>query len=137
WMTVSLIVVSISWQVDAIDRGYGFLAEDDLFAEKCEDAGIIFIGPKAEHIRLMGDKIAARDTAVKSGVPIIEGINGGAENVKESDFPVLIKASSGGGGKGMRIVHQSSKLKSAIQEAKTEASAAFGNDAIYIERYIE
>src|SRR5690625_4507209 len=133
----SLIEVAKSCKADAIHPGYGFLAEDDEFAEKCEEAGIIFIGPKAEHIRLMGDKIAARDTAVKSGVPIIEGINGGAENVKESDFPVLIKASSGGGGKGMRIVHQSSKLKSAIQEAKTEASAAFGNDAIYIERYIE
>ena len=133
----SLIEVAKSCKADAIHPGYGFLAEDDEFAEKCEEAGIIFIGPKAEHIRLMGDKIAARDTAVRSGVPIIEGINGGAENVKESDFPVLIKASSGGGGKGMRIVHQSSKLKSAIQEAKTEASAAFGNDAIYIERYIE
>src|SRR5699024_10930963 len=88
-------------------------------------------------INLMGDKIAARDTAVKAGVPIIGGIEGGEENVQESDFPVLVKASAGGGGKGMRVVYEPSQLKYAVQEAKTEAKAAFGNDAVYIERYIQ
>jgi len=133
----NLIQVAQVCEADAIHPGYGFLAEDEEFSEKCEKMGVVFIGPKAEHIRLMGDKIAARNTAAGAGVPIIEGIEGGAENVKESDFPVLIKAAAGGGGKGMRIVHEASELKSAIQEAKNEASAAFGNDSVYIERYIQ
>lgn len=133
----NLIQIALATKADAIHPGYGFLAEDAEFAQKCEDADILFIGPKANHINLMGDKIAARDTAVKAGVPIIEGIEGGEKNVQESDFPVLIKASAGGGGKGMRVVYEPSQLKYAVQEAKTEAKAAFGNDAVYIERYIE
>ncbi|MBO1001849.1 acetyl-CoA carboxylase biotin carboxylase subunit [Pseudogracilibacillus auburnensis] len=133
----SLLEIAHAYKADAIHPGYGFLAEDAAFARKCEEENIIFIGPKADHIDLMGDKIAARDTAKKAGVPIIEGIGGDVEKADPSDFPLLIKAAAGGGGKGMRIVHRPDQLKEAIQEAKKEANAAFGDSSVYVERYIE
>lgn len=133
----SLLEIAHAYKADAIHPGYGFLAEDAAFARKCEEENIIFIGPKADHIDLMGDKIAARDTAKKAGVPIIEGIEGDVEKADPSDFPLLIKAAAGGGGKGMRIVHRPDQLKEAIQEAKKEANAAFGDSSVYVERYIE
>ncbi|MFD2131774.1 acetyl-CoA carboxylase biotin carboxylase subunit [Pseudogracilibacillus auburnensis] len=133
----SLLEIAHAYKADAIHPGYGFLAEDAAFARKCEEENIIFIGPKADHIDLMGDKIAARDTAKKAGVSIIEGIEGDVEKADPSDFPLLIKAAAGGGGKGMRIVHRPDQLKEAIQEAKKEANAAFGDSSVYVERYIE
>lgn len=137
----SLIEIAHAYEVDAIHPGYGFLAEDAAFAKKCEEENIIFIGPKEKHINLMGDKIAARTTAVNLGVPIIEGIESDMNDVNVkvdvADFPLLIKAAAGGGGKGMRIVHHPDQLKQAIQEAKKEAITSFGNDAVYVERYIE
>lgn len=137
----SLIEVAKACKADAIHPGYGFLAEDEIFSRRCEESDIIFIGPKADHINLMGDKIAARNTAVTLGVPIIEGLEtdtiNGKDKINETDFPLLIKAAAGGGGKGMRIVHSPDELESAIQEAKKEADASFGNSSVYIERYIK
>lgn len=129
-------------QVDAIHPGYGFLAENAEFVEKCQEEGIIFIGPSADNMNLMGNKIAARMTAKRANVPVIEGTEGSLDDTEslsedELDFPLLIKASAGGGGKGMRIVNNIQEMKAAIQEAKKEADAAFGDSSVYIERYIK
>ncbi|MEV9640787.1 acetyl-CoA carboxylase biotin carboxylase subunit [Mammaliicoccus sciuri] len=143
YLNVGVIIeVAKANQVDAIHPGYGFLAENAGFVEKCEEAGIIFIGPTADNMNLMGNKIAARITAKRAGVPVIEGTEGSLEDTAslsedELDFPLLIKASAGGGGKGMRIVNNINEMKAAIQEAKKEADAAFGDSSVYIERYIK
>lgn len=128
---------------DAIHPGYGFLSENAVFSERCKKEGIIFIGPDAFAISTMGDKITARKTMIAAGVPVVPGTvesisdeNLAYEKVKEIGVPVMIKASAGGGGKGMRLVKRMEDVISAIRGAQSEAKAAFGNDAVYIEKYI-
>lgn len=130
--------------VDAIHPGYGFLAENAHFAEICESCQIKFIGPSPTAIRLMGDKMAARETARKAGVPIISGTQDAIKDkdealriAKKIKYPVIIKAAAGGGGRGMRVCHNDVRLVSALMTAQREAEAAFGNAAVYIEKYVE
>lgn len=129
---------------DAIHPGYGFMAENAYFAGLCRTHGIKFIGPSPEVIQLMGDKVKAREIAKKAGVPLVPGSNGAVSSYKEAadvakeiGYPVMIKASAGGGGKGMRLAHSEASLKESLDMAKMEAGAAFGNEEIYIEKYIE
>ena len=129
---------------DAIHPGYGFLAENADFAEVCSEYGIKFIGPTPEQIRKMGDKVTAKETMVKAGVPVVPGSDGLVKDVKqgvkiskEIGFPVIIKATAGGGGKGMRIVWEESEFENQWNMARQEAKASFGNDGIYIEKFIE
>ncbi|MEK6700214.1 MAG: acetyl-CoA carboxylase biotin carboxylase subunit, partial [Nitrospirota bacterium] len=128
---------------EAIHPGYGFLAENSSFAEVCNSAGIRFIGPSPESIKLMGDKAQARETAKKAGVPILPGSDGvvteegtAVEIARELGFPVIVKAVAGGGGKGMRVVMEEADFSSAFVMAQSEALAAFGNADVYIEKYI-
>jgi acetyl-CoA carboxylase biotin carboxylase subunit len=130
--------------VEAIHPGYGFLAENAHFNEVCRSCKIDFIGPTPEAMDLLGDKNRARDIARKAGVPVVPGSDGllsdEAEALKvahEIGFPVLVKATAGGGGKGMRVAANDLVLKTAIQQAQTEAKAAFGNDGVYLEKYVE
>ena len=129
---------------DAVHPGYGFLSENARFAEILNDHGLHFIGPKAEHIRTMGDKIEAKRTAKRLGIPVVPGSEGGVtsdvEATKISDeigYPVLIKAAAGGGGRGMKVARSASELSTALSTARSEAKAAFGDDAVYIEKYLE
>ena len=129
---------------DAVHPGYGFLSENARFAEVLEQHKIGFIGPKSEHIRTMGDKIEAKRTAVKLGIPVVPGSDGGiteddeAKKVaKRIGFPVIIKAAAGGGGRGMKVARTEDDLSYALNAARTEAKAAFGDDAVYIEKYLE
>ena len=129
---------------DAIHPGYGFLSENARFAEIVEAHDITFIGPTPEHIRVMGDKIAAKETMGKAGIPLVPGSDGGVKDAAEAmgiardiGFPVLIKAASGGGGRGMKLAREESDLESAIHNAQAEARAAFGDDAVYLEKYLE
>lgn len=129
---------------DAIHPGYGFLSENAQFAEMVEAHGITFIGPKAHHIRTMGDKIAAKKAIIASGVPVVPGSDGGVSSLsvakkaaKKCGYPVIVKAASGGGGRGMRVAKTEKDLDTAIKAAKQEAKAAFGDDAVYIEKYLE
>ncbi len=129
----------------AIHPGYGFLSENADFAERVEDSGFIFIGPKPESIRTMGDKVAAIESMQKAGVPCVPGSNGelgeDAETnlriAREIGYPIIIKAAGGGGGRGMRVVHSEAALLNAISLTKAEAGAAFGNDAVYMEKFLE
>lgn len=128
---------------DAVHPGYGFLSENARFAEILAEHGLHFIGPKAEHIRTMGDKIEAKRTAKRLGIPVVPGSDGGvtddaeaARVAKEIGFPVLIKAAAGGGGKGMRVARSAEELSSALSTARSEAKANFGSDAVYIEKYL-
>ncbi|MFZ4411639.1 MAG: acetyl-CoA carboxylase biotin carboxylase subunit [Bacteroidales bacterium] len=128
---------------DAIHPGYGFLSENADFSQLCEDEGIIFIGPSPYAIHTMGDKITARQTMMAAGVPVVPGTKEkitsetrALEIIREIGFPVMIKASAGGGGKGMRMVKEEKELISAIRGARSEAKSAFGDDAVYIEKYI-
>ncbi|MBU4251849.1 MAG: acetyl-CoA carboxylase biotin carboxylase subunit [Candidatus Omnitrophica bacterium] len=130
--------------VEAIHPGYGFLAENAHFAEICESCKITFIGPTPENMRLMGDKMAARTTMQKAGLPIVPGSHQVIKNKEEAlktakliGYPVIIKAAAGGGGKGMRICHNDLTLVSSLLTAQTEAEANFGNSSVYIEKYIE
>ena len=130
--------------VDAIHPGYGFLAENAYFAEVCEACNIKFIGPRADTIQLMGDKAGARAAMKAAGVPITPGFDGVIEDEEEAarvaadiGYPVIIKASAGGGGRGMRIVHDHTALMNSLSAAQQEAQLAFGNPAVYIEKYIE
>jgi acetyl-CoA carboxylase biotin carboxylase subunit len=130
--------------VEAVHPGYGFLAENTEFADICTSSGIKFIGPRSEHIRLMGNKAEARSTMKAAGVPVIPGSEGIVDNDREAlelarkiGFPVIIKASAGGGGKGMRVVHSEASLAHLYAMAKAEAAAAFNNSSVYIERYFE
>ena len=128
---------------DAIHPGIGFLSENAEFAQMVEEHGFTFIGPSPEHIALMGDKTTAKDTAVSYGLPVVPGSKGAVETVeeaievaKETGFPVLIKASAGGGGKGMKVAHSAETLAEAYRMARTEAKAAFGNDTVYMEKFL-
>jgi acetyl-CoA carboxylase, biotin carboxylase subunit len=129
---------------EAIHPGYGFLSENANFAEVCENCGITFIGPSAESMRIMGDKISARQAVIKQGVPILPGTKEAVTTVedakkvaKEIGFPVIIKATAGGGGRGMKIVHSQATLPNAFATARAEAQAGFGNPEVYIEKYCE
>ncbi|MEP0520630.1 MAG: acetyl-CoA carboxylase biotin carboxylase subunit [Hyphomicrobiales bacterium] len=128
---------------EAVHPGYGFLSENARFAEILEAHDITFIGPKAEHIRVMGDKIAAKDTVKKLGIPVVPGSDGGvtdddeaAKIAEEIGFPILVKAAAGGGGKGMKLAETASDLRNALQTARSEAKNNFGDDAIYLEKYL-
>jgi len=129
---------------DAIHPGYGFLAENSKFAKICGDHGIKFIGPTPEMINAMGDKITAKQTMIAAGVPVVPGVEGLLEGVehaktaaKEVGYPVILKATAGGGGKGMRVVWSEDEIEKAFENAKTEAAASFKNDGIYMEKFVE
>ncbi len=129
---------------DAVHPGYGFLSENAKFADILDAHGITFIGPRAEHIRVMGDKIEAKRTAKRLGIPVVPGSEGGVTNDADAariagdiGFPVIIKASAGGGGRGMKVARTKEDLPIALATARAEAGAAFGDDAVYIEKYLE
>ncbi|MCA1796334.1 MAG: acetyl-CoA carboxylase biotin carboxylase subunit, partial [Geobacteraceae bacterium] len=129
---------------DAIHPGYGFLSENAEFAEICNNCGLTFIGPSAESMRLMGDKISARQTVTKAGVPILPGTTDAVTSAEEAariageiGCPVIIKATAGGGGRGMKIVHSIASVPNAFAAARSEAKAGFGNPEVYIEKYCE
>jgi len=129
--------------VEAIHPGYGFLAENIHFAEVCKECGIAFIGPPVEAMQLLGDKVQARELAQRAEVPIVPGSKGAIEKdldalelAKEMGYPVIVKAAAGGGGRGMRIVHNDINLRSAFSSARAEAKAAFGDDTVYMEKFI-
>ncbi|HSH62965.1 MAG: acetyl-CoA carboxylase biotin carboxylase subunit [Methyloceanibacter sp.] len=128
---------------DAVHPGYGFLAENARFAEILEEHDITFIGPTAEHVRVMGDKIEAKRTARALGIPVVPGSDGPIDDMKEArsiardmGYPVLVKAAAGGGGRGMKVAHAESELEPAIMSARNEARAAFGDDTVYLEKYL-
>src|SRR5205085_12340686 len=128
---------------DAIHPGYGFLSENARFAEIVETHDIIWIGPKPEHIRTMGDKIEAKRTAATLGLPLVPGSDGAIESVAQAKelaaeigYPVLIKAASGGGGRGMKVVPEEDQLESLMSQAASEARSAFGDDTVYMEKYL-
>jgi acetyl-CoA carboxylase, biotin carboxylase subunit len=128
---------------DAIHPGYGFLSENAQFAEIVESHGIVWVGPKPEHIRTMGDKIEAKRTAAKLGLPLVPGSEGALKSIghakklaAEIGYPVLIKAASGGGGRGMKVVPEEEQLESLMSQAASEARSAFGDDTVYMEKYL-
>jgi acetyl-CoA carboxylase biotin carboxylase subunit len=128
---------------DAVHPGYGFLSENARFAEILTEHGVHFIGPKPEHIRLMGDKIEAKRTAQKLGIPVVPGSDGAIKSdqdalatARDIGFPVLVKAAAGGGGRGMKVAETAADLPVALATARTEAKAAFGDDAVYLEKYL-
>ncbi|MCE8513040.1 acetyl-CoA carboxylase biotin carboxylase subunit [Ruegeria pomeroyi] len=127
----------------AIHPGYGFLSENAGFVQIVEDHGITFIGPSAEHIRIMGDKITAKETAKELGIPVVPGSDGGVADLAEArrvgdaiGYPVIIKATAGGGGRGMKVARNAKEMEHAFSTARSEAKAAFGNDEVYIEKYL-
>ena len=128
----------------AIHPGYGFLSENANFAQILEDHQITFIGPSAEHIRVMGDKITAKETAKRLGIPVVPGSDGGVPDLaaakaigEEFGYPVIVKATAGGGGRGMKLAKTAAEMDNAFSTARSEAKAAFGNDEVYIEKYLE
>jgi len=140
----ALIAAAATHGAQAIHPGYGFLAENAGFSRLCAENGLKFIGPRAESIELMGDKATARTTMIAAGVPVTPGSDGVVKDVAEAaevarrvGLPVMVKATAGGGGKGIRIVHQADALAAAVRQAQAEAQNAFGNGAVYVERYIE
>ncbi|WP_317202406.1 acetyl-CoA carboxylase biotin carboxylase subunit [Janthinobacterium sp.] len=130
---------------EAIHPGYGFLSENADFAERVEKSGFVFIGPRSESIRLMGDKVSAKQTMIKAGVPCVPGSEGALpddpkiiiQTARKVGYPVIIKAAGGGGGRGMRVVHTEAALLNAVAMTKTEAGSAFGNPEVYMEKYLE
>ncbi|MFC2075230.1 acetyl-CoA carboxylase biotin carboxylase subunit [Bdellovibrionota bacterium] len=139
-----ILDVAVASGAEAIHPGYGFLAENTSFAEMCGKAGVVFIGPPADAVQKMGDKLTARKTMIDSGVPVVPGTETPVKNIdegkrlaKEIGYPILVKASAGGGGKGMRLVNDEKELESAIEGASREAEKAFGNAAVYFEKYLE
>ena len=128
----------------AVHPGYGFLSENAAFAQALEDHGLTFIGPSAEHIRIMGDKITAKETAKALGIPVVPGSEGGVPDYETAigvaagvGFPVIIKATAGGGGRGMKVAQNAAELEVAFRTARAEAKNAFGNDEVYIEKYLQ
>jgi acetyl-CoA carboxylase, biotin carboxylase subunit len=128
----------------AVHPGYGFLSENAAFAQALQDHGITFIGPSAEHIRIMGDKITAKETAKTLGIPVVPGSEGGVPDfdtakrvAAEIGYPVIIKATAGGGGRGMKVARDASELDVAFRTARSESKAAFGNDEVYLEKYLQ
>jgi len=129
---------------NAVHPGYGFLSENARFAEILAEHQVEFIGPRAEHIRLMGDKIEAKRTATRLGIPVVPGSEGGVSSDAEAlilardiGFPILVKAAAGGGGRGMKVARSEDELSTALSTARAEAKAAFGDDAVYLEKYLE
>lgn len=129
---------------DAIHPGYGFLSENIQLARRCEEEGIIFIGPEVKHLDMFGDKVKAKEQAILAGIPVIPGSNGPVSSLddvaafgNEYGYPIIVKAALGGGGRGMRIVRTHGELKEAYERAKSEAKAAFGSDEVYVEKFIE
>ena len=129
---------------EAIHPGYGFLSENATFVQMVEDHGLTFIGPSAEHIRQMGDKITAKDTAKALGIPVVPGSDGGVPDLDSArriagdmGYPVIIKATAGGGGRGMKVAKSAADLETAFRTARSESKAAFGNDEVYIEKYLQ
>lgn len=139
-----VIAAAHDCSADAIHPGYGFLAENSLFAERCEKEKIVFIGPGSESMALLGDKLRSRQTMAAAGIPLIPGMRQRVDNFEQLNveaekigYPVLLKASAGGGGKGMRVVHSPEELKDAMEAGMREAKSAFGDESIYLEKYIE
>ena len=139
-----IIAASEITNADAIHPGYGFLAENSKFAQICTDHGIKFIGPTPDMINSMGDKITAKETMIKAGVPVVPGgeslladVNESKSLAKKIGYPVILKATAGGGGKGMRVVWEESEIERAFNTAKAEAQASFKNDGIYMEKFVE
>ncbi|MBI3016592.1 MAG: acetyl-CoA carboxylase biotin carboxylase subunit [Deltaproteobacteria bacterium] len=139
-----IIEIAKRARVDAIHPGYGFLSENDEFAFACEELGLTFIGPSPEVMRLMGDKVASRETMVKAGVPVVPGTTEAIRSLPQAKkisqklgYPIVVKASAGGGGKGMRVVSQEKELEKSLAAAGREAKAAFGDETVYIEKYLE
>jgi len=145
YLSIARIMAAVEiTNADAVHPGYGFLAENADFAQVCGEYDIKFIGPTPEMIKKMGDKVTAKDTMIKAGVPVVPGSDGLVKNVKEGKkisgeigYPVIIKATAGGGGKGMRIVWSEEEFEGQWNMARNEAKASFGNDGIYIEKFIE
>lgn len=140
----AIISAALITGAEAIHPGYGFLSENAKFAEMVEAHGLVFIGPTAEHIRMMGDKITAKTTMAELGVPLVPGSPGELASLEEAhevaariQFPVLIKAAAGGGGRGMKVAKSKDELDAAWREARAEALAAFGNNAVYMEKYLD
>ena len=140
----AIITAATITNADAIHPGYGFLSENANFASIVEEHGVCFIGPTADHIALMGDKIASKTKVKELGIPVVPGSEGAVKDIEDAKFmgakigyPVLIKASAGGGGRGMRVVHEESELEIAIRQAGTEALAAFDDDTIYMEKFLQ
>jgi pyruvate carboxylase len=138
-----IVAMAAEKGVDAIHPGYGFLAENPALPKACKAAGIQFVGPSAEILELLGDKTAARRLAQRAGVPVIPGTEQPVTDAevarkiaKEIGFPLIVKAAFGGGGRGMRIVENEGEFEAKIAEAREEAAAAFGNDAVFLERFI-
>ena len=139
-------IVSLAQRIgaDAIHPGYGFLSENSQFAQLCQTSGITFIGPSPHAIDLMGSKVKARELAKRVGVPIVPGTEGGVTDVnealsfaKETGYPVIIKASAGGGGRGLRVVRSDAELRENMAVASREAQASFGDGSVFLEKYIE
>ena len=142
--TAAILSAATITGADAVHPGYGFLSESARFAEMVEAHGLKFIGPSPEHIRMMGDKIAAKDAMRRLGVPLVPGSPGAVESfedaraiAEEIRYPVLIKAAAGGGGRGMKVARSAAELEEAWRVARTEAKAAFGDDAVYMEKYLD
>lgn len=138
-----IIEVAKALNVDAIHPGYGFLSENSEFAQECERNNIIFIGPKSKAIEIMGSKLAAKDAVMKYNIPMVPGVDHAITDIEEAKrtanvigFPILIKASAGGGGKGMRVVEKESDFESQMNRAISEATAAFGDGSVFIEKYV-
>lgn len=140
----AIITAALVTGADAIHPGYGFLSENADFAEMVQEHGLTWIGPTPEMMRLMGDKITAKRTAIETGLPVVPGSDGAVDTVEDAleasekmGYPVLIKATAGGGGKGMRIAHNAEELPDAYMQARAEAKASFTSDQVYIEKYLE
>jgi acetyl-CoA carboxylase biotin carboxylase subunit len=139
-----IIQVAHQLKAEAIHPGYGFLAENADFAKKCEQEKVVFIGPNSKALKLVGDKVRSRQTMEKAGIPIIPGMKSIAKDISEFKkeaqrigYPAMIKASAGGGGKGMRIVYEEKELQSSLESGMREAKSAFGDESVYLEKYIE
>jgi acetyl-CoA carboxylase biotin carboxylase subunit len=140
----AVVAAAVNSGADAVHPGYGFLAENAEFAEKVEAAGLIFVGPRPETIRAMGDKAVAREIAAKAGVPTVPGSHGRVETVEAAlraadavGYPLMIKAAAGGGGRGIRVAHTPAEFQTLIPQASAEALAAFGDGGLYLERFVK